>query len=127
MGMVTMDEFTSRQGDRDQTNASQADTSDPLGGLWAFHKLRFYGLVLHGQNRHMDHVRWFEELGLPDHGPEFDTVLRGRMTWDWHAHYFVLSYYGESKLPNRVYHQVNRFFNKAGHRVVERPVNELWQ
>jgi len=103
------------------------EENEPTGGLWAYYGRRFYALVLHRQNRQTDHVHWFAELGLPDYGPEFDAVMRGRMTWDRHLHYFVLSVYGDERLPNHLYLKINRFFNRPGHRVVERPATEMWR
>lgn len=97
------------------------ESKEPPGGLWAFHEGAFYALIFTRENRHMDHVTWFLQLGLPDYGPEFDRILRGRMIWDWVYQNYVLSYYGVRMLPNNVYERVNTFFNSKGHEVVERP------
>lgn len=94
------------------------------GGLWAWYEGKFYALTFHDENRHMDHVTWFYELGIPDYGPAFDQVLRGRMIWDQHMDHYVLSFYGTRMIPNQVYERVIDTFNEAGHKVVERPVQE---
>ena len=98
----------------------------PKGGLWAYYMGRFYALTLTEANRHMDHVTWFYEIGLPDYGDEFDRVLRGRMLWDWHMDYYVLSFYGSRMIANNVYEMVTREFNPEGLKVVERPVSQNW-
>ena len=92
------------------------------GGLWAVYKGRFYALVFDDQNKHTDHVTWFYEIGLPDYGPLFDQILRGRMIWDWQMGWYVLSFYGTEPIPNHVYEQVTRTFNSSGMRVVEQPI-----
>ena len=98
----------------------------PVGGLWAWYEGRFYTMKLEGENRHMDHVTWFANLGIPDYGPGFDRVLRGRMTWDWHFDHFVLNYYGTTHLPNQLYQQINKFFNPSNEKVVERQTSVHW-
>ena len=61
-----------------------AQQNEPIGGLWAFVNNKVFILELKGQYQKMDHVKWFRHLGLPDFGPGFDAILRGRMVWDWH-------------------------------------------
>ncbi len=95
----------------------------PEGGLWAYHRGQFHALVFTEDNKHLDHVTWFYEIGLPDYGPPFDEVLRGRMIWDWHQDHFVLSFYGTELIPNHVYEQVTRTFNAKGRKVIERSVS----
>lgn len=96
-------------------------------GLWAFFGGRFYELSLHRGNRKMDHVTWFRELKLPDHGEEFDRVLRGRVTWDRHFDEYVLTFYGAYHLPNQIYEMVNRRFNPNGDPMVEKPASDHWR
>ncbi len=98
----------------------------PDDGLWAHYRGRFYALSLTGANRKVDHVTWFREIGLPDFGPEFDKILRGRMIWDRHFDYYVLTYYGLRQLPNQIYNLVTRRFNQRGAKVVERPASNYW-
>lgn len=99
---------------------------EPMGGLWAYADRRFYALPFTAENRHMDHVTWFPQIGLADYGPEFDRILRGRMLWDWVYEHFVLTFYGVQNLPNNVYKSVNDYFNKEGLEVVERPAVDRW-
>jgi len=98
------------------------ETTENPGGLWAFHRNRFYALVFDETNKHMDHVTWFYEIGLPDYGPPFDEILRGRMIWDWQMGHYVLSFYGSDPIPNHVYEHVTRTFNSDGMKVVEQPI-----
>lgn len=101
-------------------------SKEPTSGLWAVHEGRFHGLAFDASNRHMDHVRWFLELNIPDYGPEFDRILRGRMLWKWDMGYYELTYYGQRNIPNQVYTQVCKFFNKTNQQVVERPAQAGW-
>lgn len=97
-----------------------------MGGLWAWSDGKLYTLAFTAENRHMDHVTWFPDIGLADYGPEFDKILRGRMLWDWVYEHFVLTFYGMQTLPNNVYKQVNNAFNKDNLEVVERPAVDRW-
>lgn len=99
---------------------------EPLGGLWAWSEGKLFTLAFTPENRHMDHVTWFPQIGLADYGPEFDRILRGRMLWDWVYEHYVLSFYGVHVLPNQVYKSVNDSFNKEGYEVVERPALDRW-
>lgn len=99
----------------------------PQDGLWAYFEGRFYALSLEGRNRKTDHVTWFRAINLPDYGPDFDRILRGRMVWDRHFDYYVLTFYGARHLPNQIYEMVTRRFNANGARVVERPASEHWR
>lgn len=103
-----------------------ADLTQPAGGLWAYYEGQFHVLPLNQENREVDHVTWFRDISLPDYGPEFDRVLRGRMTWDRHMEHYVLSFYGDQYLPNPVYQLVLRHFNKDGHHVIEKPIATEW-
>lgn len=105
---------------------TELEKKEPPGGLWAWSEGRFYALEFNAENRHLDHVRWFLEMGLPDFGPEFDRILRGRMLWDWVYQNYVLTFYGTQMLPNVVYSKIQDFFNKDGFEVVERPAADRW-
>ena len=98
----------------------------PKGGLWAWTKETFYGLAIEPGDRDTNHVSWFQELGLPDYGAEYDRILRGRLTWDWHFDHFVLSYYGVNSIPNAVYDAVVDYFGARGYQVVEKPSPQYW-
>ncbi len=102
------------------------ESPEPSGGLWAYDGNRFYTLKLEPGDRKTDHISWFQSLGLPDHGREYDRILRGRMIWNWHFDHFVLTFYGLQELPNRIYEMVTRYFNPNGARVVERPAATSW-
>lgn len=110
----------------EQKKSDSTELKEPMGGLWAYHDRSFYGLQFTAQNKHMDHVTWFPELELPDYGPEFDRILRGRMLWEWSYEHFVLTFYGTRVLSNRVYKQVSDFFNPQGLEMVERPATDRW-
>lgn len=100
--------------------------NEPVGGLWAWTEGKLFSLIFSAENRQLDHVTWFQQIGLADYGPEFDRILRGRMMWDWVYEHYVLSFYGVKMLPNQVYKLVNDTFNKAGHDVIERPALDRW-
>lgn len=104
---------------------NQTQQHEPIGGLWAFVNNRVFILELKGQNQKMDHVQWFRHLGLPDFGPGFDQILRGRMLWDWHFNCWKLSYTGHV-LPNRVYSELNNHFNKTGAHIQEKQTSFSW-
>jgi len=105
-------------------SAKQDDT--PKSGMWAHSGGKFYALVLEQGDRKTDHVTWFASLGLPDYGPEYDRMLRGRMTWDWHFDHYVLTYYGVHEIPNLVYQKIVKHFNPNGEKVVEKPIGNCW-
>ncbi len=98
----------------------------PKNGLWAYASGRFYAMYLELGDAKTDHASWFLALGLPDFGREYDKILRGRMTWDWHLEHFVLSFYGIPQLPNTIYDLVIRRFNQDGHKVVEKSISNYW-
>ena len=101
-------------------------SQEPQQGLWAYFEGKYYGLKFNDLNRNVDHVTWFLDIGLPDYGPGFDRVLRGRMLWDWHFNFYVLTFYGTRSLPNTTYDWVTKFFEVEGHKVVERPAASRW-
>ncbi|CAM2008599.1 hypothetical protein [Acanthopleuribacter pedis] len=107
-------------------NQAKETTVQPGDGLWAFYEGQFHNTPIPPENKKYDHVTWFREIGLPDYGQAFDRVLRGRLTWDWHAEHYVLSFYGTPILPNRVYSMVNRKMNPNKHRIVEKPASDEW-
>ncbi len=108
------------------TAASQRQDQTPKSGMWAFSGGRFYALHLEKGDRKTNHVAWFASLGLPEYGPEYDRMLRGRMTWDWHFDHFVLTYYGVQEIPNHLYQRIVNHFNPHGEKVVEKPLGSCW-
>jgi len=109
-----------------QASPSHNQSPNQPGGLWAFYKGKLLCLHYDEMPLKTDHVRWFRSIGLPDHGCDFDRILRGRMTWDRDRDFFILVFYDTMHLPNYVYQKVNKEFNPTGARVIERPVKTDW-
>ena len=95
-------------------------------GLWAYHRGRFFFLLFDDGNRDVDHVTWFDEIGLPPFGPAFDHIIRGRLIWDGERERYVLSWYGLPVLPNRIYRAVLKFFAVGSLPVFEKPILSEW-
>ena len=95
-------------------------------GLWAFYKGQFFALDFHKENLDMDHACWFSQIGLPEFGPEFDQIVRGRLLWDMQLDRYVLLWYAYPKLPNRVYDAVVKYFRVEDHLLMEKPVFCDW-
>ena len=96
--------------------------SQPHQGLFAFDGERFYH---HFQdNPDIDHVEWFERVGLPSSGPEYDALLRGKVTWDIDTDRIVLGFYGTAYLSNSRYSKIVEVFGVDEAKVVEKMLNE---
>jgi hypothetical protein len=94
----------------------------PRQGLFAFVDGEF---VHHLQDEpELDHVMWFERLGLPSSGPRYDAILRGKVTYDVDADRIVLGYYGTARLSNARYRQIVDAFGLDEGRVVEKMLLE---
>ena len=98
----------------------------PCGGLWVYTRGQFHHKLVEGCDHKTNHVEWFRSLGLPDYGPEYDKMLRGRLTWERHFEHYVLSWYGDRDLPNQVYDLVAQHFNAGDHTIVEKPIGSVW-
>lgn len=95
-------------------------------GLWAFYQGKFYAMAFDDSNRSMDHVTWFDEIGLPVMGPGYDRIVRGRLLWNHERKKYVLSWYALPMLPNRIYRAVLKAFATPESAVLEKPILTEW-
>jgi hypothetical protein len=96
--------------------------SQPRQGLFAFDGDRFHH---HFQDTpELEHVEWFEAVGLPSSGPEYDALLRGKVTWDMDTDRVVLGFYGTAYLSNNRYSKIVEVFEVDESKVVEKMLNE---
>jgi len=98
----------------------------PRTSLWAFYQGKFYAVDLDGVEGDLDHCSWFARIGLPESGPEFDQVVRGRLTWDVLSRRHVLTWYAYPHLPNRIYAAVLQHFSIPAENLIEKPVFCDW-
>ena len=91
-------------------------------GLFAFNGESFHHLLQ--ETPVLDHAAWFESIGLPSAGPEYDALLRGKVIIDLDKDEIVLGYYGTAYLSHRRYQAVVEAFTVDEEKVVERMLNE---
>ncbi|MEZ4472418.1 MAG: hypothetical protein R3F60_16815 [bacterium] len=72
----------------------------------------------------LDHVGWFARIGLPSHGPDYDAILRGRVTHDVDTGRVIIGIYGAAYLSNRRYKLVVEAFGLDEGQVVEKRLTE---
>ena len=97
-------------------------SSQPRQGLFAFDGDTLH---FHFQDRpDLDHVQWFESIGIPSSGPAYDAVLRGKVMLDDDVEQQVLAFYGTAFLSNQRYTQIIEIFQLDEAKVVERVLNE---
>lgn len=93
-------------------------------GLFAFDGDRF---VVHYQEKaDLDHVAWFDAIGLPSHGPGYDALLRGKVLDDVDADRVIVGFYNAAYLSNRRFIQVVKAFELDEDRVVEKRLSEAY-
>lgn len=93
-------------------------------GLFAFDGDR---LVVHYQETpDLDHVAWFDRIGLPSHGPGYDALLRGKVLDDVDTGRVIVGFYNTPFLSNRRYTQVVEAFDLDEDRVVEKRLSEAY-
>lgn len=94
----------------------------PRQGLFAF----VDGELLHHfqDAPDLDHVMWFERIGLPSSGPRYDAILRGKVTYDPDTDRIVVGYYGTACLSNARYRQLVEAFDLDEARIVEKMLLE---
>ncbi|MGK0357984.1 MAG: hypothetical protein ACI9U2_000267 [Bradymonadia bacterium] len=93
-------------------------------GLFAFDGDRF---VVHYQEKpDLDHVGWFDAIGLPSHGPGYDALLRGKVLDDIDADRVIVGFYNAAYLSNRRFTQVVKAFELDEDRVVEKRLSEAY-
>ncbi|MCA9558358.1 MAG: hypothetical protein H6704_21615 [Myxococcales bacterium] len=101
-----------------------ADAAGPQQGLFAFDGDDFYH---HFQDTaQLDHVAWFGQIGLPDHGPGFDAILRGKVIYDVDLDQHVVGFYGAPYLSNPRYNLVIEAFHLDEERVLERRLDDAF-
>jgi hypothetical protein len=95
-------------------------------GLFAFDGDQFF--VHYQETPELDHVMWFERIGLPGHGPGYDALLRGKVLDDVDTGRIIIGFYNAAYLSNRRYAQVVEAFGLAEHedRVVEKRLSEAY-
>lgn len=94
----------------------------PHEGLFAFKDDQFYH---HFQAQpDLDHVAWFGKVGLPDHGPGYDAILRGKVTYDLDTDRIIVGFYGTAYLSNARYKRVVDTFALDEDKVVEKMLTE---
>lgn len=87
-------------------------------GLFAF---RNGELFFHHQDRpELDHVEWFERIGLPSYGPAYDAILRGKVTLDADTERWRIGFYGTAYLSEARFKKVLEAFELDPARVVEK-------
>ncbi|GEM_PF-2511345 len=91
-------------------------------GLFAFDGERFHHLIQ--ETPELDHAAWFESIGLPSSGPEYDAILRGKVYNDLDSDKIYLGYYGTAYLSNQRYEAITRAFALDETRIVEKMLNE---
>jgi hypothetical protein len=90
----------------------------PRQGLFAF---RSGELFVHFQDTpQFDHVEWFESIGLPSHGPAYDAILRGKVTYDADIDRHRLGFYGTAYLSEARFNRIVEAFSLDAARVVEK-------
>jgi hypothetical protein len=72
----------------------------------------------------LDHAAWFEEIGLPSSGPEYDALLRGKVYEDIDTDRVMLGYYGTAYLSNSRFNTIVKVFELDENSVVEKMLNE---
>ncbi len=94
----------------------------PREGLFAFNGETFYH---HFQDRpDLDHVAWFEQVGLPSHGAGFDAILRGKVSLDVDVDRVIVGFYGTAYLSNRRYKRIVEAFALDEDKVDEKMLTE---
>ena len=91
-------------------------------GLFAFKGESFHHHLQ--ETPDLDHVAWFDKIGLPSAGPEYDALLRGKVLVDLDTDQIIIGYYGTAYLSNRRYQSVVEAFDIDENKVVEKMLNE---
>jgi hypothetical protein len=93
-------------------------------GLFAFDGETFH---FHFQETpELDHVNWFEKIGLPSAGPEYDALLRGKVWEDLDTDQTFVGFYGTAYLSNRRYELIVSTFEIDEERLVEKMLTEAY-
>ena len=99
-----------------------SEQSTPRQGLFAFYDGQFYSYFQ--DEPELDHVMWFEQIGLPSSGPGFDTILRGKVTEDLDTDEIIIGFYGTATLSNARYKRIVEDFGLDERRIVEKMLIE---
>ena len=91
-------------------------------GLFAFDGDTFH--YLFQETPELDHAAWFESIGLPSSGPEYDALLRGKVYENVDTDQIVMGYYGTAFLSNQRYTTIVNTFEIDEARVAEQMLNE---
>ena len=99
-------------------------TGDFKAGLFAFEGDKLH---VHFQPNHeWDHVTWFTHIGLPNAGPAYDSLLRGKTYIDQDTGDTILAYYGTAFLSETRFEQLRLEFAFDPDTVVERRLEEAY-
>lgn len=99
-------------------------TDGPRQGLFAFNNGQFH--TWFQDTPELDHIMWFERIGLPGHGPGYDAILRGKVLFDEDTEEYTLGFYGTATLSNTRYDTIVQAFGLEDAKVVEKMLNEPW-
>ncbi len=96
----------------------------PHEGLFAFKDDQFYH---HFQAQpDLDHIEWFGRIGLPNHGPAYDAMLRGKVNYDLDTDRIIVGFYGTAYLSNARYRRIVGTFALDEEKVVEKMLTEAY-
>ena len=92
--------------------------SQPKQGLFAFQASE---VLTHFQDRpDLDHAAWFESGGLPSHGPGYDAILRGKVSYDADVDLWRLGFYTAAYLSDARFQRIVEAFGLDAPKVVEK-------
>lgn len=94
----------------------------PRQGLFAFRDTELFHYFQ--DTAELDHVMWFDELGLPSDGPEYDALLRGKVIFDEDADRIIVGYYGAACLSNHHYRRLVDVFALDESMIIEKMLHE---
>jgi hypothetical protein len=93
-------------------------------GLFAFDGDEFHHVFQDAPD--LDHVEWFEKIGLPSHGPGYDALLRGKVLYDVDRDRVIIGFYGAPYLSMRRYRRVVEAFEVDESRALEKRLDEAY-
>ncbi len=74
----------------------------------------------------LDHAAWFEKIGLPSSGPEYDALLRGKVYADIDTDKIMVGFYGTAYLSNQRYNTIVNTFLLDESRIEEKMLMEAF-
>ena len=104
-------------------------------GEWSMARTQHQGLfAFEGDGFHyhfqeqpdLDHVGWFEQIGLASSGPQYDALLRGKVWEDTDTDQVFIGFYGTAYLSKKRYELVTTTFGIDEEYVVEKMLAEAY-